>query len=664
MKIELSYLKLTNFKKVRSQTITFGHITNIHGDNATGKTTLFDAFLWLLFGKDSTDRKDFEIKTLDENNQHYHRLDHEVEGCFVIDGQKVVLRRLLREKWTKKRGGIEQEFTGHETTYFWNDVPMLQKEYEQKIASIIQESIFKLIANTNYFNSLKWQDRRAVLTAIAGEINDQELAAGNPDFERLMREITGKKSLEGYRREIVANKNKLKQELDNLPVRISEAKNALPEEKDYAAIEEQIAEANKQIELLDGMLQSKSQAAKQWEEGKVSLINKRQGLRQQVQQIEFSIQQEVKAADNQRTADIQARQQQLATLKNERATLLAEWNAADSRYKALESKIETLRKNWHSVDQQTLQFSDDQFCCPTCKRAYDDIDIDSRKEEMTSNFNQEKSKKLQEITQEGASLSTELEGVKAKLETFTKQGESKASEIATAESEIQAMLQRHQELSQNETQQVADKIMQNAEIAALNQQIKSLTEQIDAPYQAEDNSEILLRKKSLQSKLDDLKSSLNSREHRTRQLARIDELEGQESKMAQELADLEGMEHTILLFEKARMNELQRRIDSRFKLVKFKMFEQNINGGEEPCCITLINGVPYADANAAAKIQAGLDIINTLSDHYGVQAPVWVDNRETVVRLPETKCQLINLIVSGEDKKLRVEAEELEAAMA
>jgi DNA repair exonuclease SbcCD ATPase subunit len=104
MNIRLKKLTLTNFKGIRSFSVIFNDITNIFGANTSGKTTLKDAFLWLFFGKDSSDRKDFEIKTLDEHNNPYHNLDHEVEAVIDLDGEEIIIRRSMREKWTKKRG--------------------------------------------------------------------------------------------------------------------------------------------------------------------------------------------------------------------------------------------------------------------------------------------------------------------------------------------------------------------------------------------------------------------------------------------------------------------------------------------------------------------------------------------------------------------------------
>ena len=119
------------------------------------------------------------------------------------------------------------------------------------------------------------------------------------------------------------------------------------------------------------------------------------------------------------------------------------------------------------------------------------------------------------------------------------------------------------------------------------------------------------------------------------------------------MADLEGSEFLAEQFTKAKMDTLVKRINGRFKYVSFKMFETQINGGEVETCETLVNGVPFSDANHAGKVNAGIDIINTLCEHYNIYAPIFIDFRESVNNLIDCESQVVNLIVST-DKKLRV----------
>ena len=140
MEIKIFSLKLKNFKGIKDLKIDFNcQNTNIYGANATGKTTIFDAFKWLFFDKDSNDRKDFNIKTLDSNNKPIHFLEHEVEAILVIDGVDMTFKKVFQEKWVKKRGQSEQEFSGHETNYWIDEVPVKKKDYEEKINNLRRE---------------------------------------------------------------------------------------------------------------------------------------------------------------------------------------------------------------------------------------------------------------------------------------------------------------------------------------------------------------------------------------------------------------------------------------------------------------------------------------------------------------------------------------------
>jgi DNA repair exonuclease SbcCD ATPase subunit len=665
MKIHLSKLKLTNFKGIRAFEVAFNKtVTDIYGRNEAGKTTLFDAFLWMLFGKDSSDRKDFAIKTLDDQNQPFHRLDHEVEGTLDVDGDIIVLRRHFKEKWVAKRGTTTPEFSGHETVYYWNDVPMMQKEFEQKISGLLNESVFKLITNTTYFNSLKWQDRRATLISIAGKINDADVAKGNAAFLELLKTIAGKKTIEEYKREIVANKKKIKEQLELLPSRIAEAKLALPEEKDYDIIDEQINEVNVQIDGIDGLLQNKSRAYQLHQEKINTLVNRKQDLSSLMMDIEFTAKTKVQNNKQVRLAKINEERNTLSAKINEKSTLLNDYNIAANKKTALLNEQIDLRKQWEAINNEKLDFKDGEFSCPACKREFEADKIESKKTELTNNFNADKSKRLTAITDRGTAITNVLADLDKTITNITASGTILKSEIEIIESRIAELQKEHDRLSADEAGEMEKEIAGSTTYQKCVTDIAELEQQMNIPYEAEDNSALAFRKKQLQEQINSFRTELATKGQRDQQMKRIDELEGQEATMAQELAELEGKEFTIEQFTKAKMDELESRINGRFKIVKFKMFEDQINGGQVEACTTLVNGVPFSDVNTAGRIQAGLDIINTLSEHYGVQAPVWVDNRESVTLLPDTECQLINLIVSPKDKKLRVGSAVAEEAMA
>lgn len=659
MNIDLKKLTLTNFKGIRSLTVAFNQVTNIYGHNATGKTTVFDAFLWLLFGKDSTDRKDFQIKTVDANNEPYHRLDHEVEAVLYVDANEITLKRSLREKWTKKRGTTEAEFTGHETTFFWNDVPMKESDFQNKVNALVDEKIFKLLTNTSYFNTLKWQDRRAVLMSMAGEISETDIlnsiGAGNDvAFKPLVAALMAKKTIPEYKAEISAKKKKIKDELQLIPARIDEANRNLPEDWPYNAIEKELKESKASLEEVEAQLMDVTKAKNASNEALNKKLSDIQSLKRKVQGIEFDAKNTVLNKKQQRDQAIEDLRRKIKGLANEANNYAADINREEGRKKSIQNQQTDLRLKWTTTNDEQIKIDESEFCCPTCKRSFDPDVIEGKIVEMKNNFNEEKSRKLTSITDQGKRLGEEIALIDTKianLQADIKAHEATLSKLREQESEL---IKENTRLSSNEADEIWKELETNEVYTSSQAKIKELETEVNTPQGESDNSDLILRKNNLAEIIAIANRKLATKDQRDRTIERVVELERQEKEMSNELANLEGIEFSITQFEKAQMDMLESRINNRFKIVKFKLFETQINGGEVPCCITLINGVPYADANTASRAQAGLDIINVLSEHYGVVAPVFFDNRESVVDIPETKAQIINLIVT-EGAKLSID---------
>src|SRR5690625_2233585 len=228
--IKLLNLKLSNFKGIKELEIDInGNDTRVYGDNGTGKTTIFDAFVWLLFNKDSNNNSNFDIKTLDNDGNVIHRLDHEVEATLLIDGKETTLKKVYKEKWTKRRGSVTESFSGHTTDYYINGVPSKKKEYDDMIQSIVDEDVFQLITNPSYFNEvLHWKDRRELLLKIAGDITDEDVIASNKDLAKLLDVLNGN-SIDDHKKIIAAKRREINKKLEEIPTRIDEIHRNLPD---------------------------------------------------------------------------------------------------------------------------------------------------------------------------------------------------------------------------------------------------------------------------------------------------------------------------------------------------------------------------------------------------------------------------------------------------
>lgn len=647
--IIISKIDFLNFKGIRDLSVEFDQeLTSIYGDNGIGKTTIFDGITWVLFGKDSKDRKSFGIKTYDENNHVIPRIPHEVTVTLLVDDEEVTLCRRYNEKWTKKRGSAEEVFDGHEEERLYNGVPCSMKEYNEKIASLCSEEVFKFITNPLYFTKQKADVQRAMLFRMAGGVSDADIASGNREFENLLSKLTGK-NLDEFKREIQAKKRKIKNELDMIPSRIDERKRDMPTSEDWDTLEKELESKKKALEDIEQQLIDASKAAEVSNQHKMTLIKEAGKIQEKKAERQFKIKEDILAeyrqqqsARNKLVSAISAEESTIATLK----TRIQEY---DNSLVKLAQDRKYLISEWNSINAEQLTFNEDEFICPTCKRRFEVHEIESRQQEISETFLKNKSERLERNKQAGMGIKRKRE----EIEQLKLQAEVNVSSKQAWIDEQKASSLYINELVEPETASV---IAADREYIELCNQETELRNQInnEADTSSSDNSELIEGKRTIVSSIDELKKMLSKKEAIERNNARISELETMMRKQSQEYAELEGIEFTITSFSKARIEAVERKINGMFKTVKFKMFEQQINGGEVETCEAIVGGVPFSDLNDAGKINAGLDIINAICDFEGVYAPIVIDNAESVNELLPTKSQQIRLVVS-KDKKLVIE---------
>lgn len=648
--IRLLELNLKNFKGIKSFSLKAnGNNVRVFGDNATGKTTLFDSFVWLLFDKDSNNRKDFSIKTLDKSGKVIHNLDHEVEAVFLVDGKTLTLKKVFSEKWTKKRGAAVSEFTGHTTDYFIDGVPAKKKEYDQLISSLISEDVFKLLTSPSYFNEqLKWQDRRKVLLEVCGDITDEEVIASNKELEQLLDVLNGR-TIENHRKVIAARRKEINDQLEKIPVRIDEINHNLPDlsNLDKSALEAQISQINAEIDEKQDLISNIRNGA---------AITQKQ---KQIQEIEIEllqIKQQHEAGSKDELYKLKARIQEeesnISLLDSKAKNIQMQISYNEKNIQQIEAQLEAWRTDWSQINSQ--EFTHDELCaCPTCGQDLPEDQVIAAREKALAQFNLEKSKKLEEITNKGKNGAVQKQKLLNDNEKLLKEIDKLKAEVA----------KKQEGISKFETQLQAVKstiidIAENPLYVAKLQEKQQLQKEIGELQLSANESiqSVQMEILELKQQRDQLNADLGKFSILKQTEQRIQELEMQERELA---AEFEKLEHELFLTEefiRAKVNLLEEKINSKFKYARFKLFDQQINGGLQEVCVTTFDGVPYdSGLNNAAKINVGLDIIATLSEHYGFKAPIFVDNAEAVTKLLDIDTQVISLVVSEKDKQLRVE---------
>lgn len=641
-KIIIKKINLVNFKGIRNLNVDFNEqITTICGRNGSGKTSIFDAFTWLLFGKDSQDRKSFNIKTLDAQGIAIPRIPHEVSATILVDGEEINLRRRYNEKWQKKRGSATEEFTGHEEERLYNDVPMSVKEWNEKIAEICSEQVFKFITNPLYFSAQKSDVQRSMLFRMAGEISDEEIAAGNAEFTALLAQLTSK-TMEEYKREISAKKRRIKAEIDGIPERIDERRRDMPEVENWLAIDAELKAAQTELSEVEKSITDKAQAYTIASNERLNLSKQLSELKEKMLNREFAIKQAVNAEYNKQSST----QQQLFRDENAAISELNRVKSELARYQSdlnsMQEKRNKLIAEWREINARALQFREDEFVCPTCKRPLDIDDIERKQNEMTENFNIRKSSDLAENNRKGQANKKAMEDT----QTLIKRCEE---HIATLTRKIEELKANPLYSAVLTAPDATYAINTDNEYSSLYVEVSELEKKLNEPISLPDTADLIAKKQGVISQIDELKKRLANKDIIERNNQRIQELEKLLRSQSEELAQLEGIEFTMANFSKARIEAMESRINGLFSVVRFKMFEKNINGGEVETCEATVNGVPYSDLNNAMAINAGLDIINAICKSESITAPIFIDNAEAVNELLPTQSQMIRLVVTDDE---------------
>ena len=652
MSFRLQKLTLSNFQGIPYQEMDLaGESASLYGENATGKTTVFNGFTWLLFGAASTGAKNYSPQTVGTHNMEYS-----AEALIEVNGgTQMLLRKVYKEVYKKKRGNPHPEFSGYTTDYYIDGIPKQEGEYNQTIRELVGDpDKLKMLTMPSFFaEGLKWQDRRKILLDICGDVSDQDVC----DFDDELRDARfydmllkpgsedDRYTVDDFKKIAATQRTKINKDIETTPALIAEAQRAIPQTSDKS-VDELKAEASQlmsEVEEMEHRLASVSADSAQAE------------LRSQIEQVKLDLakaEAEYLKAESEKNAEKNAARTELqrafGDTQQEAFQVRADVAKLDLEISNLTKKRESLLAEWKDVNSKV--WDESEGVCPTCGRPF----VEDKINELREAFNLKRSTTLGKINAEAQTCSkTVIEAKQAELDSMKARLDSLQQTIDGMKSVI---LEKNSEIAQPTPFNRTD-VYREAQ-----KKLTDLTLQLsDATTAARQmSSDLQLEIKEKRAKAAKITEEIADKATEERQLSRIEELKEKQKALAKAYEEADYKVHLCETFTKAKVDLLDEKINSRFRSLRFKLFEEQLNGGVKDCCEVLIPSadgtlVPWNVANNAAKINAGLEIIDTLGHAWGMHVPVFVDNAEAVTRLTQyPDLQVIRLVVSEPDKSLRL----------
>ncbi len=686
--MRLNKLKLHNFKGLKDFELDLGgDDARVLGTNGTGKTTLMDGLLWLVTGKDSLGQTEqtFDIKPKDESGEVQHGLDQGVEAELETDdGHTITLEKIYAEKWAKKKGTNNERLTGHETTCKVDGVPVNKGEFEDKVEELFPDDTFRILSDPMYFGrDMHWSDRRDILLDMGGDISMEKVIEDAPELSRLPDVLEGR-TIEEHRKVVRSRKKKINDELEGLGHRIDERNDDIPDEvpDNPEELEAQKEELTQKIQQAREEL-SELDADEAQKELKSEVRSARRAVRQARERVEEA-EEEAEREARQKRREIQDMiddtDTDIGKIAREMDKVEYEIEEAEESIHQSKQRVEKLRDRYAElhdelaeVDARTFEDTATGGPCATCGQDRPDHPCpdcglalpEEELEEAREKFRQNQSDRLDDLEGQMKEVTQKASGHKESIQEM----EDKRSHLQERRGELQAKLddleeEKNNHLAEKEEIEVDTSGVEElqAELDEAKEALQERRQELESAESGDtsDQEDRLEEKiEQLEEERQDVIDQLDVVETARNARQRIEELKEKETELSQEYEKLDGQDDLMDQYVLARVDMLEKQVNSLFDKAEFKLFNRQLNGGIDSTCEVTYDGVPFSTSlNHGAQVAVGLDIIDTLSDHFGIEAPVMVDNAEAVVDMPDVGFQLIQLIVSEDHKQLTIQNKE------
>lgn len=678
MRMILKSLHMENFKGIRSLDVKFSNKIKIKGQNAAGKTTIFDAFTWLLFNKNSAGEEKFNVRPLDKDGKRIDNVEIKVAGVIEVDGKEVELSKVQKQNWVKKRGTDTVTLQGNVNSFEIDGYPKSEAEFKTYISGLAQsEEMFKMLTNPQYFSSLKWKEQRDILMKLVADVSDVELAQTDAKYAPLIDELEKAPSTDDIRAKFSKALSEWKKKQVEIPVRIDEAEKSKVD-IDVAEQELEKVDLERKIKEIDGKIKNAGNATEELKREEMQLQFDMSGIMQTMNRDMKNRRSELEAdlcgCKNELdhfASTISLKEKQISDNAKAITDADTERKKLGEQYNA--EKAKAFDETPYLFDGSKWVFDENSTVCSLCGQKLPEDKIEQLKADFESRKRKAKADAEEKLKSERFKFDTEKKvelnrliaiGTEKKelITVLTKKNADLNTEIDFLKKQEQDAIARKEALSKtlSEMPEEAD-YSQNEEYVKMkveHDKVFAKIEKLESEGADSVVDELKAEKSDLQAQLNEVNAIIAKASMNVEIDERIAQLQAEQKEIGQKVADQEQMLYLLEEFIRFKLDKISDSINSHFKTVNFKLFEMQLNGGMKDCCECTVNGVPYSTLNSGHRIVAGLDIIRSLSELYGVSVPIFVDNCEAVSsgNLPDMDSQMICLYVS-EDKELVVSNE-------
>lgn len=636
MKAEIKKIELKDWR-AQNKVITFFHNNTIKGDNRQGKSSVFNAFLWLLTGVDEYDRANYNLFDNKVEQTYENSVPASVEGVFDIDGNEYTFKKVAKQGWTRPRNKAEYERKGSDDySFFIDGIEVSATKYKTTIEELFAPiDKLKIMLNIRSFLAMDWRDMRKHLEAMVGEINEGDFKG---DYSLIEKDLE-KHTTDELKTLYSSQKREMNKVTDSLPISIEALKQNLPDIDGIEEAQKEVEECKKEYEALIEEMNGAKDSIQPY-------IDKRNAELKEIAGLE----EEYKKAETKHNADYI---DEMARANAELQKLTSESKRIEQENAENERRMEAIRFNIVNCENRLALFQENrkrllaenkevkemtftaENKCPYCGQELPEDKI----EEQRAKFNERKEAKHKAIVSEGKANNESIKSLEEEIARLKEQLASiPPARVIENDDELNAKIAslKPKFTEYKETPEGKEKL------AKIESKRASLTTipTIDDTEQKERRNEIIKRKEEALKKLA-LKDEYD------RQMKRIAELQEQLKANTVKKVRLEGKIAKVKEYEQERADIVNFKVSSKFDYISIKMSEQNKSGEFVPACIITDNeGVNAMVTNNASRILCGIDISLAFQRHFNLQLPLFIDNFESVNvnTLPSMGNQVVKLV--------------------